>query len=346
MTNEPAPVAPGTLMASEMAAQPAVLERLAGRRADIARVVAPLFSPPLAGTVIVARGSSDHAATTGRYLMEMATRRPVASASPSVHNLYRAGVDFSGYVVIGVSQSGRTPEIAEVLERAAASGARTIAVTNDSSSPLAAGSHAVIALEAGDEQATPATKTVTAELLAFAMIAAAISGEPSAADTAALPGQVGAVLEDGAAMLPVVEWLRNADRLITVARGPLSGAAAEIGLKLAETNLLLTTAYSSADLRHGPIALASTGVPTLALAHPGPAEAEMLDLVGDLAARGADVRLLGPFAGALAGWDPSAPESLAPILAVVRGQQLALGRARLCGLDPDRPVGLTKVTLT
>ncbi|HTX01619.1 MAG TPA: SIS domain-containing protein [Acidimicrobiales bacterium] len=336
----------GSAMASEMAEQPSRLESLAARREEIARLVAPLFEPPLAGTVIVARGSSDHAATTGRYLIEMATRRPVASASPSVHNLYRADVDFSGYVVIGVSQSGRTPEIAEVIERAAGRGARTIVLTNDESSPLALDAEVVIGLGAGVERAVPATKTVTAELLAFALIAAALRGEPTGAALDALPGHVQTVLDDPAPMEELAGWLLEASRLVTVARGPLSGASAEIALKLAETSLLLATAYSAADLRHGPIALASTGLPVLAIAHPGPAAAEVAALAGELVERGADVRLLGPVDGAVAGWDAAAPESLAPVLAVVRGQQLALARARLLGIDADHPVGLTKVTRT
>lgn len=342
----PHPGAPGALMASEMGEQPECLRALIARRGEIARAVAPLFEPPLAGTVIVARGSSDHAATSGRYLIEMATRRPVASASPSVHNLYRADVDFEGYVVIGVSQSGRTPEIAEVLERAAGRGGRTIALTNDESSPLARDRHVLVALGAGEERAVPATKTVTAELVAFALIAAAVGGDPGEPAWSALPAQVGALLEDPAPMSRLAEWLVTASRLVTVARGPLSGASAELALKLAETSLLLATAYSAADLRHGPIALASTGLPVLALAHPGPAAAEVAALAAELTERGADVRLLGPLDHAVAGWDAAAPEALAPVLAVVRGQQLALARARLLGIDPDRPVGLTKVTVT
>jgi glucosamine--fructose-6-phosphate aminotransferase (isomerizing) len=336
----------GATMAAEMAEQPSRLQGLIERRNEISRLVAPLFAPPLAGTVIAARGSSDHAATTGRYLIEIATRRPVASASPSVHNLYRADVDFEGYVVIGVSQSGRTPEIAEVLERARRRGARTIVLTNDESSPLAREGHAVVALGAGAERAVPATKTVTAEMLAFAIVAAAVGGDAGVAGWSELPGQVASLLDDGEPMIMLAEWLLGVSRLVTVARGPLSGAAAEIALKLAETSLLLASAYSAADLRHGPIALASTGLPVLALAHPGPAAEELVTLVGELARRGADVRLLGPLPGALAAWPASAPESLAPVLAVVRGQQLALARARLLGIDPDRPVGLTKITPT
>jgi glucosamine--fructose-6-phosphate aminotransferase (isomerizing) len=149
----------GVQMASEMAQQPRVLSSLVQRRAAIGSAVRPLFGPGLAGTVVVARGSSDHAATCGSYLLEMATGRPVARASPSLHLLYGSQVDFSGYVVIGASQSGRTPEIAAMLRRAGAAGGRTVAVTNDETSPLADAAEVVVALDAGEEKAVPATKT-------------------------------------------------------------------------------------------------------------------------------------------------------------------------------------------
>ncbi len=333
-------------MAAEMAEQPNRLAELIGRRKAIMDEVAPLFARPLAGTVVVARGSSDHAATTGRYLLEMATRRPVASASPSIHTLYGAEVDFEGYVVVAVSQSGRTPEIATVLEQAANRGARTIAVTNDESSPLAGLADAVIALRAGEERAVPATKTVTAELVAFALVAASIGMAIGDRAWDALPDQVASVLDEPGPMRGLALWLADAVRLATVARGPLSGAAAETALKLQEMASLLATSFSAADLRHGPIALASTGIRVLALAHPGPAEADVLGLASELSGRGADVRVIGPVPGAVCGWDPSAPEVLAPVLAVTRGQQLAFHLATVLGLDPDRPKGLTKVTVT
>ena len=333
-------------MSAEMAEQPLRLAGLLARRKTIMDEVAPVFAPPLAGTVVVARGSSDHAATTGRYLLEMATRRPVASASPSLTTLYGADIDFEGYAVVAVSQSGRTPEIASVLEQASRRGARTVAITNDDASPLAGIADAVVALGAGEERAVPATKTVTHEMVAFTLLAASIGLHPGEQAFDALPEQVAEVLEDVEPMQELANWLSEAVRLATVARGPLSGAAAEIALKLQETSSLLATAFSAADLRHGPIALASTGIRVLALAHPGPAEADVLDLAGDLVRRGADVRLLGPVPGAVCGWAPAAPEMLAPVLAVVRGQQLAFQLATLLGLDPDQPKGLSKVTVT
>jgi glucosamine--fructose-6-phosphate aminotransferase (isomerizing) len=126
----------------------------------------------------------------------------------------------------------------------------------------------------------------------------------------------------------------------------MSGAAAETALKLEETSSLLATAFSANDLRHGPIALASSTIQVLALVHPGPAAAGVLELCDELVARGADVRVLGPVPGAAAGWDAAAPEQLAPVLAVIRGQQLAHALALRVGADPDRPAGLTKVTAT
>jgi len=331
-----------------MAEQPGALAALIGRRAALQPEVARCFQAPLAGTVVVARGSSDHAATCGRYLLEIATQRPVASASPSVHLLYGANVDFSGYVVIAVSQSGRTPEIASVLERAKASGGRTIAITNDASSPLAEVADAVVALEAGEEKAVPATKTVTAEIVAFALIAASV-GDIGLSDEhwAALPDQVAEVVNDLEPSRELAGWLAGADhRFATVARGLLYGAAAECALKVEETTSILSTGFSSADLRHGPIAIASTGIPILALAHPGPASEDVLELVTELRRRGAAVRLAGPVPGNSVDWPERAPEAFAPVLAVVRGQQLALELARRLGLDPDSPRGLTKVTIT
>lgn len=335
-------------MEAEMAEQPEALAALIGRRAQFQPELARCFEAPLAGTVVVARGSSDHASTCGRYLLEIATKRPVTSASPSVHLLYVAEVDFSGYVVIAVSQSGRTPEIAAVLERAKVSGGRTIAITNDADSPLAEIADAVISLDAGAEKAVPATKTVTAEIVAFAVIAAAVGDIGVVEDHwAALPSQVADVVRDVEPSRALAGWLSGADhRFVTVARGLLYGAAAECALKVEETTSILSTAFSSADLRHGPIAIASTGIPILALAHPGPASEDIRALVADLRLRGASVRLAGPVAGSSADWSPEAPEAFAPVLAVVRGQQLALELARLRGRDPDSPEGLTKVTIT
>ena len=330
-----------------MGEQPARLAALLARGPELAERVRKAVPGPLAGTVLVARGSSDHAATCGAYLLEMATHRPVALASPSLHTLYKADTDFSGYMVIAVSQSGRTPEIVEMAELAGRKGAWTLAFTNDPESPLAKAAQLVVELGAGEERAVPATKTVTAELTAFAIVAGAL-GEIGVSEQAAkeLPAQVATALHDKAPAEELAAALVGADRIATVARGLLYGAAREVALKLEETTARFTAAFSAADLRHGPIAMATSGPSIVAFAHPGPAAEDVTSLVSELRARGADARLAGPVEGSVLGWDASAPEALAPVLAVVRGQQLALALARLSGRDPDSPPGLTKVTVT
>ena len=337
----------GRIMQSEMAEQPERLAALLGHRKEIGEQVRALVPAQLAGTVLVARGSSDHAATCGAYFLEMATGRPVALTSPSLCTLYRASTDFSGYLLVAVSQSGQTPEIVEVVDQARTRGARAIAITNDPASPLAGSADLVVDLGTGQERAVPATKTVTAQLAAFAIIAQAL-GDLGLDDRAAaeLPGQVDEVLSDTAPPTTLAQWLEGADRLVTVARGLLYGAAREAALKIEETTSRFTAAFSAADLRHGPIAIAANGSPVLAFAHPGPASANVADVVVELRQRGADVRLLGPVDGSDVYWAAAAPEILAPIMAVTRGQQVALALARLLGLDPDSPPGLTKVTIT
>lgn len=338
---------PGTVMAAEMAEQPGRLAALLSRAEEIAGQVREVLPDPLAGTVMIARGSSDHAATTGRYLLELATGRPVASASPSLYTMYGARTDFTGFLVVGVSQSGRTPEIVRSVHAAQAAGGRTIAVTNDAESPLAQAADRTVCLDAGPELAVPATKTVTAELAAFALIAQAVGDVgfgPQVRDE--LPGQVAAVLEDPAPAGEVAGWLAGQTKLVAVARGLLYGAAAEAALKVEETTSLFAAGYSAADLRHGPIAVASTHLPVLAFAHPGPAMADIVELAADLRDRGADVRLAGPVSGSAMPWPAQAPEVAAPVLAVVRAQQLALALARRLGRDPDQPAGLNKVTAT
>ncbi|MCW2993990.1 MAG: hypothetical protein JWQ18_1485, partial [Conexibacter sp.] len=169
---------PGARMLAEMGEQPRVLAALAARREElVAEVRAALGDAPPAGIVLVARGSSDNAAVLGRYVLELATRRPVALAAPSLITRYGARDRLDGWLAVGISQSGRTPEIVSVLESYGASGARTVAITNDRDSALAHAAAATIDTAAGAEQAVPATKTVTSQFAAFALLAEALAGE-------------------------------------------------------------------------------------------------------------------------------------------------------------------------
>jgi len=326
-------------MSAEMDEQPAVLGRLVDRFEGHAAQVRAIVPDRLAGVAFLARGSSDNAAVYGRYLCELAAGRPAGLVAPSLLTLYDARVDYDGYLVVALSQSGATPEIVTVCQRLGAAGARTVAVVNDAESSLAEAVQAVIPIEAGEERAVPATKTVTGELLALAAVASALGPVPfDRAALAALPAEVGAVLADPVQPRALAESLAGVERLFVVARGLLYAAALEAALKVKETARIFAEGMSVADFRHGPIAAVDEHVPVVAFDHPGPAQDDVRDLVATLEARGVPV-------GDLA-LPAAVPEALAPIPAVVRAQQLALALTLARGLDPDAPAGISKVTET
>jgi glutamine---fructose-6-phosphate transaminase (isomerizing) len=336
----------GELMRREMAEQPDVLARFAERFGAHVSRVRELVPENLAGVSFVARGSSDHAAVFGRYLAELASRRPASLAAPSLQTLYDADVDYSGWLVVALSQSGATPEIETVTRAMQDAGARTIAIVNDEGSPLAAAAELVIALDAGSERAVPATKTVTSEFLAVAAVAAALGPMRFERDALEeLPAAVEDVLRDpGAAEAVAHEW-QGAQRTFVVARGLLLAAALETALKVKETTGVLAEGLSAADLRHGPIAATGPGAPLLTIDGGGPASDDVRAVGRLVAERGGSVVRCSPGESELP--LPSAtPEALAVVTATVRGQQLALALAEARGVDPDAPAGLSKVTAT
>jgi glucosamine--fructose-6-phosphate aminotransferase (isomerizing) len=337
----------GERMTEEMAEQPDRLRELISRREEIATAVSRVRPERMCGVTILARGSSDHAGTYGRYLLEQATGLPISLAAPSLHTHYGVQAHYDGQVVVAVSQSGQTPEIVTTMRTLCRAGACALAVTNDPSSDLAQAASAVVELGVGDERAVPATKTVTAQMTAFALLASALGTVPFSADElSAVPGWVQRVLDDEAPPQAAARQLADATHLIVVARGFLYGAAMESALKIKETCSLLADGYSSADLRHGPIAAVTEGFPVIAMSVPGPTEADMADLVSMLRARDARVVTIAPGPDADVPLPDGMPETLAPIVAVVRGQQLARALALQLGLNPDAPPGLSKVTVT
>jgi glucosamine--fructose-6-phosphate aminotransferase (isomerizing) len=334
-------------MAGEMAQQPDVISHLVERHDEIAERARRVRPEDLAGIVLVARGSSDHAAIYGRYILQMATHRVIALEAPSLHTLYDVRSRCDGFLAIAVSQSGRTPEITNVLRRLKDEGALTLAITNDADSPLGEAAEEVVELRAGTEEAVPATKTFTAQLAAFALIAEALGAVPwESGAWSSIPKLMQGVLDDPAPARAAADALDGVHGLITVGRGFMFSVALEAALKLKETAHLLAEGYSSADLRHGPVAVIEREFPVLAFTVPGPAAADMADLIEWLrSTRGAHVMAIGE--GDVEVPIPSgAPEPLAPLVAAVRAQQIALEAALRRNLDPDFPEGLTKVTPT
>lgn len=338
---------PGAWMAAEMSEQPDVLDRLVRGRQQLQRAIRAVRPDDLRGVTLVARGSSDNAATYGRYLIELSAGVPVSLAAPSLHTLYDATPRLDGHLVVAVSQSGRTPEIVTVVERCRSAGAATIAITNEGASPLAGATDVTIELGAGEERAVPATKTFTAQLAAFALVAEALGEVPfDAGDWGHLAAGVAEVLDDGSPVEGEAARLMGRKPLVAVARGLLYPVALEAALKLKETALVHAEGFSVADLRHGPIAVVDAGSAVIAFTAPGPARADVEALAVEAAARDAVVVRVGVGQDADLRLPGTLPEALQCVPATVRVQQLALGLALATGHDPDRPAGLSKVTVT
>ena len=284
-------------MATDIAEQPAGFARLleGPHAAAIAGVAAEVAARRPRNVVFVGRGTSDHAALYGAYLTEIRLGLPVASASPSAITLYGARPDFTGTLVIGVSQSGGSPDLTAVLSTARETGGLTLAITNNPGSPLARVAELAIDVAAGHERAVAATKTYTAELLALLLLIEGVragDGWPPAEERAALgelPRLAEAALLDPAAD-ELAERYRFASRMVTTGRGYAYPTAREAALKLMETSYLPALAFSGADLLHGPLAMTDPDVPVLAVVGDGPGGRSMRDVVDRLAERRADVR--------------------------------------------------------
>jgi glucosamine--fructose-6-phosphate aminotransferase (isomerizing) len=337
----------GELMAREMAEQPAVLERIAERVPALVDEIRAVLPAHLDGIVFIGRGSSDNAAVLGRYATEISARRPAGLAAPSVHTRYASAVDYTGYLAVGLSQSGATPEVIATCERMRRSGAHVIAVTNDDESALAAVSDLVLSTEAGRELAVPATKTVTAEMALVLVIAGALGdGLPHVLEIGDLSAAVAAVLGDPTAPALLAEAGKGYDRLLVAARGLQYAAALETALKIKETSRVLAEGISIADLLHGPIAAVDSRLPVLTMDGGDPTADDSRLLAVRLSALDAPAATCSPEPESTLAMPAGLPEVLYPIVATVRGQQLAYHLSIARGLDPDEPSGLTKITPT
>lgn len=335
----------GSQMAAEMEQQPAVLAALFARLPSIADEVRSAVHA-VRGVAFLARGSSDHAALLGRYAVDLQIGLPTSLIAPSVHTAYaRRPEGFQGWVVVALSQSGRTPEIVDLAGQFADSGATVVSITNDPLSPLASAAGVSIDLRAGQEKAVPATKTVSAQMLAVQAVVNGLAAPDSAPDLSRLAEQADAVLADRSGIDAVAAQLTLYERLAVVARGLCYPAAQETALKLQETTGVMAHGFSTADFRHGPVAVCGPEAPAVLIAGSGPADRDTVDLRTALEARQAPVVVVGTQRDADVSL-PEGPGAAQCVLATIRGQQLALAICCVRGVDPDAPSGLNKVTLT
>jgi glucosamine--fructose-6-phosphate aminotransferase (isomerizing) len=340
---------------AELREQPQALARLLERQEDAARAAAGVFRRSEIRYILIAsRGSSSNVARYAQYLLGRAHRVPVMFATPSLYTIYEQPPRLDGAMVLGISQSGASPDVVAVVAEARDQGCPTLAITNDTASPLACTAEAVLDLEAGREQAVAATKTYLNSLGAVALLFTAIGDDAVAREELArmpeaLDAQIRLSLGPDA---PPLDEYRDAIGATVVARGVNYGTGYEIALKIRELTGLVTEAYSPADLMHGPIAAVQEGWPVIVVAPSGPARPSVEEVVAPLRARGArmiavsDVRAVLRRAQTRLPLVPGVPEWLSPLTAVVPGQVTALRLTELRGLDLDHPRGLRKVTLT
>jgi glucosamine--fructose-6-phosphate aminotransferase (isomerizing) len=335
-----------SLLERELREQPAALARLLERQSEYAAEVGGLLRRnDVRYLLIASRGSSSNAARYAQYLLGRASRVPVAFATPSLYTLYEQPPRLDGALVVGISQSGKSPDVKAVVDEARRQGRPTIALTNDPASPLALAAEAVLPLEAGEEQSVAATKTYLNSLGAIALLFAASTRDAQAwHELARMPTQVERQLEQSLADAAVVDLSIGGGTV--VGRGINYGSAFEIALKIRELSGLLFEAWSAADLMHGPVAAIAPDWPVIAVAPPGPAFASMQAAIDGLAARGARLLVIAEAEDAALRLVPSVPEWLSPLVTVIPGQLVALRLAELRGVDVDHPHGLQKVTLT
>ncbi len=339
----------------EIHEQPAVAAAfLARSEAQLGRLAETIAARAVDHVVIAARGTSDHAAIYAQYVLGIRHGLSVGLGTPSVISLYGAQPRLERSLVIGISQSGASPDVVGVIAAGRRQGAPTLAITNDPTSALAYAAETTIDLGAGPELAIAATKTYTTQLLAIAALSAALSGRPE--DVAALRA-IPDALADALTLEPAAQAMARdqarADRLLVIARGYEYPTAREWALKLKELARVFADPYSAADFEHGPVALLEAGVPVLSIVRPGPARASLItsltrlrdELDAELAVVSDDAEAL-----ALARWPfalpAGTPEWLGPIVSIVVGQLHALHLTQVRGLDPEAPRNLRKVTRT
>jgi glucosamine--fructose-6-phosphate aminotransferase (isomerizing) len=269
-----------------------------------------------------------------------------------VHSLYGASPDYSRALVIGISQSGASPDVVGVIRAARSQGALTLAITNTPGSDMAAAAQHHIALRAGPELAVAATKTYTATLLVLAMLAAELSEINAQTDLALVPDALAATLDQDDEAARIAADMSILDRCVILGRGYHYATAREWSLKLKELSYTLADPYSSADFIHGPLALIEAGFPTFCVAPSGATEkdtAEVIERLSELEARllivsdDPGVRAQGTWSLAL---PANLPEWLMPIVSIVPGQLHARHVTMAKGGDPEQPRSIRKVTLT
>jgi len=345
---------PGSLFRAEIREQPETLRRLADRASEFDAVAAAIAERSPAAVRLVGHGSSDAAASYGVYAFGLLPGLTALRDSISLTVYYNAPLDHSASVVVALSQSGRTPDVVEYVERVRARGGLTVAVTNDPGSELAGAAELTLPLGAGPERSVAASKTFLSQLAALALLAGATAGRTGEVvdglrRTADLLADALDPLEAEAGQVAVA--FAYVGRMYVIGRGIEFGTAREVALKLTETCRVAAEPLTATDLAHGPIAALDALFPVWTIASHDESLPALVDAAARARAAGATLVASGSAADEIEGAAftlrvPRAPAPvLSPLLSVVAGQLFAAALARVKGLNPDEPARLTKVTL-
>ena len=338
----------------EIHEQPDVLRRLLDEEEATAQALADLIhGRNIEHVVIAARGTSDNAGRYAQYVLGAMNGLSVGLAAPSLFTIYRRPPRFGNALVLGISQSGKSPDIVAVLAEARRQGALTAVLTNRTDSPLAEQGDVVINLRAGEERAVAATKTYTAELAAVALLSAALSGATEqAAALRGIPDAFTATLAVDDTIARVAPRYRYMQRCVVIGRGYNYATAFETALKLKEMTYTIVEPYSSADFLHGPLAMLEPGFPVIVIAPSGLMAAEAVEFTRTLRERQAEVIAVSDDPAVLdqarvpLALPSPVPEWLSPITAIAAGQLLAMHLAHTRDFDIDSPRSIRKVTET
>lgn len=341
------------MMRAEIGEQPDVFRgALESNRRPLAELATELGETSFNYALIAARGTSDNAARYAKYLWAAHNRIPVALAAPSLFTSYAKPPSLDGALVVGISQSGESPDLVAVMAEGRRQRRPTLAITNEPKSPLAAQADMVINIRAGQELAVAATKTYTAQLLAVAMLSAALDPEHSQDELGNLAGYAETVLGAEALIAAVAADFADMRACAVLGRGYNHSTAFEWALKVQEVTYALAHPYSTADFRHGPIAVVEPGFPILTIAPDGPLFDDMLELLTNMTDRHSRTVTISNRREALDAarygipLPATMPEWMSPMIAIIAAQLFTYHLGTVKGLDTDKPRGLSKVTKT
>lgn len=340
---------------SEILEQPQRLENLLkDQQQNIKRIAAAILDSQIDYAYIAARGTSDNAGRYANYVWGAYNGIPVALATPSLFTFYQKPVTLRQALVVGISQSGQSPDIINVVQEGKRQGNLTLAITNAPESPLARTADFVLDIESGLEEAVAATKTYTAELTAIAMLSAELSNDENRKrELAHVPEWISLVLKQTESIEQAARRYRYMQQCVVLGRGFNYATAFEWALKLKELTYIVAEPYSSADFQHGPIAMVEQGFPVLVVAPNGCVLDSMIELLVDLkknlqpelvvisnserALELAEIPIQIP---------ADTPEWLSPIVSIVAAQLFAYHLTVVKGFNPDQPRTIQKVTET